>query len=380
MDDQPLNKALEAHSPLDMDGAEFRRLGHDLVDRIADYLESLPTRAAATGVTPQAVRERLGQDGLPEEGAEAGALLEEAAGLLVDHSRHNGHPRSWGYIIGSPAPIGMLGDLLASAVNPNLAGWTSSPAASEIEVQTVSWIAELLGYPADCGGLLVSGGNMANFVGVLAARRARAEWDLRGEGLGGADPEGVRRPKLCLYASAETHTWVQKAADLFGLGTAAIRWIGTDEGLRLDMEQLRRAVEEDRVAGHQPFLLVGAAGTVTTGAVDPLLAMADFAQAEGLWFHVDGAYGAPAVVAETAPADLAGLRRADSLAVDAHKWLFAPLEAGCALVRDRQALLDTFSYTPSLLPPPDRPGGCGPPISTSWGRRTRAASARSRSG
>ena len=162
--------------PLEMSGAEFRRLGHHLVDRLADFLDSLPDLPAAPDTTPRQVRGRLGQGGLPQSGAAAAGLLDQAADLLIDYSRLNGHPKSWGYVIGSPAPIGMLGDFLASTVNPNLAAWNSSPIASEIEAQVVRWIAELLGYSQDCGGLLVSGGNMANFVGFLAARRARAGW------------------------------------------------------------------------------------------------------------------------------------------------------------------------------------------------------------
>jgi len=180
---------------------------------------------------------------------------------------------------------------------------------------------------------------MANFIGVLAARRARADWDVRRAGLGAGR-------RLRLYASVETHTWVQKAADLFGFGTDAIRWLPTDSAQRMDTGALRARIAEDRAAGDLPFLVVGSAGTVSTGAVDPLPEIAAIAREHGLWFHVDGAYGAPAVAAPGAPADLAGLRLADSLAVDAHKWLFVPLEAGCALVRDRAALRDTFSYRP----------------------------------
>ncbi|MGF1610283.1 MAG: pyridoxal phosphate-dependent decarboxylase family protein, partial [Kiloniellales bacterium] len=324
-----------------MTGGEFRALGHDLIDRIADFLETIAERPAAPHLTPQQARARVGQDALPDSGADAGALLERAAALLFDGCRINGHPRSWGYIIGSPAPLGMLADLLASSVNPNLAAWNSAPVPTEIEAQAVRWIAELLGYPGDCGGLLVSGGNMANFVGFLTARRAKAPWDLRREGLA-APGQG----RLRLYTSAETHTWVEKAADLFGLGSEAIRWVPADREQRMDAAALVRLVEADKAAGDLPFLLIGTAGTVSTGAVDPLFRLAEIARAHDLWFHVDGAYGAPAVLAPSAPAELAGLRLADSIAIDAHKWLYLPLEAGCALVRDRRALRNTFSYQP----------------------------------
>src|SRR5262249_25650562 len=158
-------------------------------------------------------------------------LLEDTADLVISHSLFNGHPRFLGYITSSAAPIGALGDLLAAAINPNVGAWALSPMASEIEAQTVRWIAELLGYPADCGGPLVSGGNMANFVAFLAARKARAGWDIRSEGL-------RDRPPLAVYASSETHTWIQKATDLFGLGTQSIRWIPTGADHRLDVAAL----------------------------------------------------------------------------------------------------------------------------------------------
>jgi glutamate/tyrosine decarboxylase-like PLP-dependent enzyme len=332
----------ERRIPLDLSPEEFRELGHRLVDRLADFLAALPDMLAGPNATRAEVLAAVGPGPLPEEGSAPGPLLDQAADLLMRYSRINGHPRSWGYVIGTPAPIGILGDFLASGVNPNCAAWTSAPVAAEIERQVVTWIAELLGYPTDCGGLLVSGGNMANLVGFWAARRAKADWDLRTGGVNGPDAR-----RLCLYASEETHTWIQKAADLSGLGTDAIRWIPTDGALRLDMDALRTRIEADRAAGDRPFLVVGSAGTVSTGAVDPLPEIAALCREHDLWFHVDGAYGAFAVVAPDTPPDLAGLREADSIAVDGHKWLFAPLEAGCALVRDRAVLHDTFRYQPS---------------------------------
>ena len=252
-----------------------------------------------------------------------------------------------GYITSSPAPIGMLADLLAAAVNPNVGGWELSPMASEIEAETVRWVAELVGYPADCGGLLVSGGNMANFLCFLAGRRAMLGESPRAAGLGGAG-------RLRVYASEGTHTWIQKAADLFGMGTDSIRWIGTDESLRMHVPSLREAIRRDRAAGDRPIMVVGAAGTVGTGAVDPIGALAAVCRDEGLWFHVDGAYGAPAALLPDAPADLKALRLADSVAVDPHKWLYAPLEAGCVLVREAHRLPRGLRLSPDVLPFRDR--------------------------
>ena len=327
---------------LAMDAATFRRLGHRLVDQVAEALESIPRGPVTREDSPSAVRAALDLTGpLPESGMDPAVLLERTTNLLFEHSLFNAHPRFFGYITASPAPIGILGDFLAAAVNPNVGAWTLSPAATEIESQTVRWIAELVGYPVECGGLLVSGGNMANFVCFLAARAAKAGWDVREQGV--VDTSGRR---LRVYASTETHTWIQKAADLGGLGTSAIRWIPTDARLRMDVDSLRRQLEADAAAGDVPCIVVGTAGAVSTGAVDPLPEIAKVCQEYGVWFHVDGAYGGFAAALPDAPADLRGLTQADSVAVDPHKWLYAPLEAGCVLVRDQEALRAAFAYHP----------------------------------
>jgi aromatic-L-amino-acid decarboxylase len=330
----------ERATPLDIAPDQFRRLGHELVDRIADLLGSIRRRPITTGETPADIRRLLGRESLPPQGTDAGVLLEETTRLLLDHSLYNGHPRFMGYITSSPAPIGALADLLAASVNPNVGGWQLSPIASEIEAQTVRWIAELVGYPPSCGGLLVSGGNMANLVCFLAGRRAILGEAVRAAGL------SAERP-LRVYVSAETHTWVQKATDLFGLGTDSLRWIPTDSAGRMDVAALRARVEADETAGDRPLMVVGTAGTVATGAVDPLRELAAVAREHGAWYHVDGAYGAPAAALPDASDDLRSLALADSLAVDPHKWLYAPLEAGCLLVREPARLPEAFSYTPT---------------------------------
>jgi glutamate/tyrosine decarboxylase-like PLP-dependent enzyme len=331
----------QRRAPLELSPDAFRELGHALVEDVTSFLETLPQRPVAPGERPPEVRALLPAGGVPPRGSDPGELLTEAARLLFEHSLFNGHPRFWGYITSSAAPIGALADLLAAAVNPNLGGWPLSPVASEIEAQTVRWIAELVGFPADCGGLLVSGGNMANFVCFLAARRASAGWDVRAEGMCGA-PGRAR-----VYVSAETHTWVEKAADLFGLGTDAIRWIETDDGQRMDAAALEAAIDDDREAGEVPLLVVGTGGSVSTGAIDPLPELRRICDERSLWLHVDGAYGAFAALLPDAPPELKALATADSVALDPHKWLYAPLEAGCALVRDAGALRDTFSYRPA---------------------------------
>ena len=327
-------------APLDMSAAAFRVSGHDLVDRIADWLDQMPAGPVVRDESPADVRRALHADrGLPAAGTDAGALIEEASQLLFAHSLFNGHPRFFGYITSSPAPIGALGDLLASAVNANVGAWRLAPMATEIEAQTIRWIAELIGFPIDTGGLLVSGGNMANFVCFLAARTAKAA-NARTKGLRGEAP-------LRVYASTETHTWLQKAADMFGLGTDAIRSIAVDSEQRMDVSALERQIIADRERGEVPMLVAATAGTVGTGVVDPLAAIAEVCRRHDVWFHVDGAYGAVAARVPGAPDDLRAIAMADSIAVDPHKWLYAPVEAGCAMVRRRDDLLRAFSYHPS---------------------------------
>jgi aromatic-L-amino-acid decarboxylase len=330
----------ERVSPLEMDAQQFRALGMQLVDRIAGFLESLPKRPVTPAEPPAVVREVLGADRtLPEHGADAAELLKKATDLMSEHSLFNGHPRFMGYVTAPAAPIGVLGQMLASAMNPNVGAWLLSPMASEIEGQTIRWMAEMIGYPTDCGGLFVSGGNMANIVCFLAARQAKAGWDVRAKGIGGK--------QLRVYCSKETHTWIQKATDIGGMGTDSIRWISTDGNLRIDVAALREQIRSDIAAGDRPMMVVGTAGTVSTGAVDPLAELAAVCREFDLWLHVDGAYGALAAVLLDAPQEFAGMHEADSVAVDPHKWLYAPLEAGCALVRNAEKLRDAFSFHPA---------------------------------
>jgi aromatic-L-amino-acid/L-tryptophan decarboxylase len=338
----PVADDLTRHAAVAMDAAAFRALGHRLVDQLAACLDAIPRGPVTRDQSPSAIRAALDLDGpLPEAGTDAAALLEQTTRLLFEHSLFNGHPRFFGYITASPAPIGILGDLLAAAVNANVGAWMLAPAATEVEAQTVRWIAEFIGYPSACGGLLVSGGNMANIICLLAARAAKSGRDVREHGVA----NGSRR-RLRVYASAETHTWIQKAADLAGLGTTSIRWIPTTGTLRMDVAALRRQIEADVAAGDVPLMVVGTAGSVSTGAIDPLPEIAALCREHGVWFHVDGAYGGFAAAVPDAPAELGGLADADSIAIDPHKWLYAPLEAGCALVRDPETLRTAFAYHP----------------------------------
>ncbi|MFZ1682695.1 MAG: aminotransferase class V-fold PLP-dependent enzyme [Candidatus Zixiibacteriota bacterium] len=328
------------HAPLEMSPETFRNIGHQLVDQIALFLESLPNRKVTSDFAAADLRHRLPAGPLPVTGADPAKLIADAASLIIENSLFNGHPRFMGYITSSAAPIGALADLLASSVNPNVGAWVLSPIASEIEAQTVRWVSELIGYPHTAGGVLVSGGNMANFLGFVAARRAKVPYDIREKGLRHGQSQ------MLIYAAKSTHTWVQKAADLFGLGTDAIRWIPVTRHHQMDTDALRTQIQADLSAGLTPFLVVGTAGTVETGTVDPLGEISAICKEFKLWFHIDGAYGAPVGILPEAPADFKYLAEADSIAVDPHKWLYAPLEAGCTLVKNPQHLIDAFSFRP----------------------------------
>lgn len=333
---------------LNMPAEEFRQAGHALVDQLADFLEGLPQRSVTRGEKPPAIRALLPNESLPAEGQDAQRILEESATLLFDHSLFNGHPRFWGYITSSAAPIGALADMLAATVNANVGAYALSPMATEIERQTVRWLAELIGYEVNGGGIFVSGGNMANFLGFLTARKFKLGEGFRTAGLQVTYDAAVDLPRqhLTIYCPQGTHTWISKAAELFGHGTDAVRWIGLTASQQMDIRQLQTAIEKDRQEGHHPFLVIGNAGSVSTGVVDPLAGIAEVCRKENLWFHVDGAYGAPAATLAELKGLFNGIAKADSIALDPHKWLYSPLEAGCILVRNARHLHDAFSFRP----------------------------------
>ena len=328
----------QRQSSIDIDAKNFREAGHQLIDEIADFLSSIRDYPITAASTPGMVRAKL-PDTMPLAGTGAVSLLEESWKLLAENSLLNGHPRFWGYITSSPAPIGMLGDLLASAINSNCGAFVLSPMATEIEKQTIQWLGELIGYPAGAG-IMVSGGNVANFIGFLAARKAKANWDIRKLGL------GPQQGKWRIYTSAETHTWINKAADLFGLGLDAIRWIPIDADQKMNISVLEEKIVEDKEQGLIPLLVVGTAGSVGTGVVDPLKQIAVICKKHDCWFHVDGAYGGFAAALPELKELFQGIELADSIAIDPHKWLYSPLEVGCTLVKNASALTDAFSFHP----------------------------------
>ncbi|NEU08526.1 aspartate aminotransferase family protein [Flavihumibacter sp. R14] len=327
-------------SPLQITKEEFRTAGYQLIDAIADFIDTIDERTVTKGESPKQLQNILGSSSLPENGSPAAELLSKATELLFNHSLLNGHPKFFGYITSSAAPIAALADLLAASVNPNVGAQILSPMATEIEKQTIRWLAEFIGVSPDYGGILVSGGNMANFTGFLAGRTAKAPKTIKEEGISGSSS------KMLVYCSRATHTWVEKAAVLFGLGSAAIRWIQTDPANRMDNEILSQTIDSDLVAGHQPIMVIGTAGDVSTGVIDDLRAIASICKKYDLWFHIDGAYGIPAAVIPRMKYLFEGMQEADSIALDPHKWLYSPLEAGCTLVKNSRHLHDTFSSHP----------------------------------
>jgi glutamate/tyrosine decarboxylase-like PLP-dependent enzyme len=327
-------------SRIQIDHKEFKKIGHQLIDAIADFYETIGSRPVTKGESPSQLQKIIGVNGLPPDGADASGIIAKATELLFEHSLFNGHPKFHGYITSSPAPIGALADLLAAAVNPNVGANILSPMATEIEKQTIRWLAEFIGISSTCGGILVSGGNMANFTGFLAGRTAKAPKHSKEDGLSQSSE------KLMIYCSKATHTWIEKAAVLFGLGTKAIRWIPVGANDQMNNALLEKAICEDVQNGLKPIMVIGTAGDVSTGAVDDLNGIAAICKKYDLWFHVDGAYGIPAAVIPELKSIFEGIEEADSIALDPHKWLYSPLEAGCALVKDPNHLIETFSSHP----------------------------------
>jgi aromatic-L-amino-acid decarboxylase len=327
-------------TPIEISKEEFKKIGYQLIDSISDFMETIKQKPVTTGESPKQLQKIIGTSSIPKNGTPAEELLAKTSGLLFNHSLLNGHPKFFGYITSSPAPIGALADLLAAAVNPNVGANILSPIATEIEKQTVKWLAEFIGVSPNYGGLLVSGGNMANFTAFLAARTAKAPKNIKEDGISNATE------KLTIYCSKTTHTWIEKAAVLFGFGSKSIRWIQTDAANKMDNETLEQAIKNDLENGCKPIMVIGTAGDVSTGVVDNLKAIALICKKYDLWFHIDGAYGAPAAVIPELKTMFEGIEEADSIALDPHKWLYSPLEAGCTLVKNPNHLIETYSSHP----------------------------------
>jgi glutamate/tyrosine decarboxylase-like PLP-dependent enzyme len=355
----------ERHASLDLPPEELQELARTFYRMALDYLAT----PSALPVFPETSAERLAElfrRRLPVEGVGLESLERDCA-EVIKHSRQNGHPRMFGYVASPAAPVGVLASLLAAALNTNVTAWRSAPAPTEVERTVVGWLAEMIGYTSagredTCGGLLTSGGSMANLNALFVAHRTHArraaesaESSRAASGRTGAASNDAQDPSraglwnagapMTIYASDQIHLSIPKAADILGLGREQLRVVPSDEEFRIDVRRLRERIEADARAGLRPFCVVASAGTVSTGAVDPLAEVARVAREHSLWFHVDGAYGALAASVDGKRALFAGLAEADSVSLDPHKWLYAPLDCGCLLLREPAHARAAFAGT-----------------------------------
>jgi aromatic-L-amino-acid/L-tryptophan decarboxylase len=325
---------------IDLSPEEFRALGYRAIDLIADRLASINDSPIRQPV-PSDVRDSLIHHPLPQEPLNPDDILNMVAESILSYPMGNNSPRFFAWVNSPAAPFGMIAELLATANNASVAGGDHS--ATYVEHGVLNWFKGFFGYPQSAGGLLTSGGSVANLIPLAVMRHVKGQGNIRAQGFGGEDAPMV------IYTSVQGHSCIEKAVQLLGFGSEYLRKIPVDSDYRMDVEALREAIMRDRAAGLRPVCVAGSAGTVNTGAIDPLDAIADLCEAEGLWFHVDGAYGGVGILSEKVKGLYQGIERADSIAVDPHKWLYVPIECGCALVRDAQAMRDTFSLVPSYL-------------------------------
>jgi glutamate/tyrosine decarboxylase-like PLP-dependent enzyme len=321
------------------DWMPLRALAHRAVDDAFDYLAQRREQPVWRP-TPAEVLEKF-QQPAPREPQGAERAYQDYRHWIEPWQMGNTHPRFWGWYMGNGTAFGALADFLAATLNPNCGG--GSHVAVQVETQVIDWCREFIGMPPGSSGLLVSGASMANLVALAVARTASAPIDVRAEGVA-----SLPRP-MSFYASSEVHSCIQKGLELLGHGTRALRKVPTDEQFRMRTDVLAQMISEDRLAGVQPCAVIGTAGTINTGAVDDLAGSAAICRREQLWFHVDGAIGAVATLSKTHGALFTGIEQADSIALDLHKWLHVPFEAGCVLVREREAHRSAFALTPAYL-------------------------------
>ena len=327
--------SLRTQSSLDVNADALNEISSAATRLVFEYLTTIaerPVRAENhAGKTVSSINSELSAEGLPLD-----RLISDCR-TIFDLSRHNGHPRFFGYVASPSTPIGAYADLIAAALNANITCWRSGPAGTELERMVVRWLGALIGYSHDAKGLLTSGGSMANMIALLIANRRKSGAEVSRQGLWNSGPP------MTLYASEEVHMSIAKAADILGFGRDHVRVIACDDRQRIRTGVLRERIKADVREGLRPFCVVGSAGTVNTGAVDPLEELSAIAREYDLWFHVDGAYGAPGVLDQRKKQLFAGLERADSVSLDPHKWLYVPVDAGCLLFRDEASARAAFN-------------------------------------
>lgn len=327
---------------LAMDAKTMRELGYRIVDMITDELAHSDRRPVFPPTQTREAMEAVFGGPVPRGGMDAGDLLTVIQERLLPAAGNPNHPRMMAYVLSASTPLTGLIEALVGSIKLRPTTWKNQPASCQIEVTVARWLGDMAGFSDSAAGYLTTGGSWANLVALAVARVRRAGWDVRAEGV-------AQRPALTAYVSSEAHSCIDRSAELLGMGAAHLRKIPVDDGFRIDLDALESSIRTDLQAGCRPFCLIGNAGTVNTGAVDPLDRLADIARQHDMWFHVDGAYGALACLAPEARPLFKGLERADSLTLDPHKWLNTPFEAGCILTRNWRDLGDTFSLIPPYL-------------------------------
>ncbi|MEM9290314.1 MAG: pyridoxal-dependent decarboxylase [Acidobacteriota bacterium] len=341
--DQDLGAAIGGETLDPDDWQAFSIQAHRALDAALEHIKAAG-REQPWRPLPDEARAEINRP-LPRDPSPFDEVLDRTLSSILPYPTGNAHARFWGWVMGNGTPDAMVADMLASAMNPHLAGYDQS--ASAVELRVIDWMKEIMRFPSEASGVLVSGGTMANMIGLAVARREKAGFDVRGEGLAGG-------PLLRVYGSSDTHSWAEKCCDVLGLGRAAFRRVDSDREGRIDLAALRAAIRADRARGERPICVIGNAGTVDAGAIDDLEALADLCEEEDLWLHVDGAFGALLAFSPQLSGRLAGLERVDSLAFDLHKWGYLPYELGCVLVRDGDAHSATFRTRAKYLEPPGR--------------------------
>lgn len=321
---------------LELTRVQREQLGRAALDWALKYFAEQSRLPIYPPANPKDLTSRLAAE-LPLDPQDLDTVMADFEGIAVN-SRHNGHPRMFGYVQSSGSFAGVAADFLASALNQNVTSWRSAPSATTIEHQVIDWLKTMTGFAPTGTGILLSGGSMANFAALAVALRASTDVDINQSGVAAL----VGKPRL--YASAMTHMSIPKAAALLGIGRDAVQLIPVNQHFQMDVDELRKRIVADRAFGFRPFCVVGNAGEVNTGAIDPLDEIADVCVDTGVWFHIDGSYGGFAARAPRAAAALSAIGRADSMSLDPHKWLFAPLDAGCLLVRDQRRLKHAFAH------------------------------------
>ena len=322
-----------SNSPLQLSAEEMRALGHQVVDILIDHFEHLQDKPV-TRKTDRPTLEKQLREPLPEQGTDAGDILQQLQQHVFSNIMHLDHPRFFAFVPSPSNFVSVMADALASGFNIFAGTWLEASGPATIELVTIDWLRQLCGLPDAAGGLFVSGGSAANLTALATARHVKLHDNIQ---------------DAIVYCSDQTHSSIERGLRILGFAPTQIRKLMSDDSFRLALPDLQREVAADRAAGRVPFCVIANAGTTNTGAIDPLVAIADFCRAEGLWLHADGAYGAASILCDKGRSLLAGIEQVDSLSLDPHKWLFQPYEIGCILVRNSHWLRETFHILPEYL-------------------------------